>query len=113
MPDQTPHERWSDDALAPVQVGESGTYPGVPAGPVRRAALYDQAGTLLGHVWTDDREAAGFVESPGAGAAGVRAGARVWRIMADAYVAEVPAAALLNPELYAPDFRLEASGTTP
>lgn len=107
MADREPHARWADDALAPVQVEDSGTYPGVPAGPVRQAALYDPAGTLLGHVWTDDRQAAGFTESSAAGPAGVRAGARVWRIMADAYEADVPASAVLNPELYAPDFRLQ------
>ncbi|WP_113699175.1 hypothetical protein [Nonomuraea lactucae] len=106
MADQ-PHARWTDAAFAPVDVSDSGTYPGVPAGPVRRAELRDAAtGQLLGHVWADNREAAGFADSDEAGAAGVRAGARVWRILADTYQAGRPASDVLDPSLFEPDYQL-------
>ncbi|MEV4461481.1 hypothetical protein, partial [Microbispora sp. NPDC049633] len=96
MADHTPHDRWTDTALAPAQVSDSGTYPGVPAGPVRRAALYDTAGTLLGHVWTDGT-AAGFLDNDAAGPAAIRAGARGWRKQAEAHQAGRPAARLHEP----------------
>lgn len=106
------HERWTDAALAPTQVSDSGTYPGTPEGPVRRAALYD-GHTLVGHVWTDDRAAAGFLDNDDAGAAAIRAGARVWRVLADARQAGRAAGDVLDPALFAPAYRLVVSDTTP
>jgi hypothetical protein len=102
------HPRWTDAAFAPVEVSDSGTYPGVAQAPMQRAALHDATtGQLLGHVWTDNRQAAGFLDNDDAGAAAVRAGARVWRILAEAYQAGRPAGEVLDPALYeAAGFRL-------
>lgn len=111
MADHKPHTRWTDTALAPARVSDSGTYPGVPSGSVRRAPLYDGT-TLVGHVWTDGT-AAGFLDNDAAGPAAIRAGARVWRILADAHQAGRPAAEVLDPALFAPAFRLDVSDTTP
>jgi hypothetical protein len=78
------------------------TYDGAAKGAVRRAELHDQTGRLIGHVWTDGRNAAGFTTSPDTDPTAVRAGAKIWRIIADAYQRGVPAAALLDPALFRP-----------
>lgn len=98
-----PYGRWADDPR-PTDVQSPPFYSATPAGSVRRAALYT-GDVLLGHVWTDGLEAAGFLPSSQAGAAGVRAGAAVWRILSDAYTAGTPAAAVLDPALFR-DFTL-------
>ncbi|GII63554.1 hypothetical protein Skr01_36390 [Sphaerisporangium krabiense] len=99
-------EREYLDALTPVNVSTPQTYDWQAQGPVRRAALRDHDGRLLGHVWTDDLAAAGFLDEEAAGADGVRAGALMWAILRDAYAAGTPASALLDPALYAPDYVL-------
>ncbi len=73
---------------------------------VRRAPLRDRAGQVLGEVWTDGRDAAGFVPDENAGVAGIRAQSQVWRILKAAYASGRPAADVLDPDLYAPDFEL-------
>ncbi|MFI6814438.1 hypothetical protein ACIBG7_18650 [Nonomuraea sp. NPDC050328] len=98
--------RWTDAGLSPGPVSGSGTYPGIPQGPKQQAPLHDQAGLLLGHVWTDGQAAAGFSPDRAAGPAGVRASGQVWGIMRDAYVAGRPAAGVLDPSLFRPDFEL-------
>jgi hypothetical protein len=71
-------------------------------GPVRRAELYD-GDTLLGRVWTDDREAVGFLPDEEAGSAGARASARIRAIHRDAFQAHRPPSDILDPFLYAPE----------
>ena len=100
------HPRWTDAAFGRFDVSESGNYPGDVQGPVQRAELRSPDGMLLGHVWTDGFLAAGFMDDDAAGVAGVRAGARVWRILADAYAAGRPASDVLDPALYEPEFQL-------
>jgi hypothetical protein len=97
---RTPHPRWTDP-LAPRVVSTPSTYDYKAAGAVRRAGLYAADGTLLGHVWTDDRQAAGFLPAEQAGPAGVRAGGAVWAILRDAHRAGLPASDVLDSALYA------------
>lgn len=107
------HERWDDDPQ-PVDVVTPSTYTGVPAGPVRQAALVDLNGRLLGWVWTDGMQGAGWKEDqehPSADA--VRAGTYVWGMLRHCHNAGVPAAEVLDPELYEPDYRLMPASTTP
>lgn len=86
------------------------TYPAKAEGPVRRAALRDEpGGRLLGHVWTDDRQAGGFLEVESAGRAGLRAFSYVWAVQRRAYEAGRPASDLLDPALYAPMYHLDNS----
>ncbi|MCA2184646.1 hypothetical protein [Nonomuraea cavernae] len=73
---------------------------------MRRAPLKDQDGMLLGHVWTDDKDAAGFVKNEDAGRPAITAGARLWSILKDAHDAGRPASDVLDPALYAPEFEL-------
>ena len=94
-----PPGRWADDPQ-PADVTSPSFYDWQAKGPVRRAELRDASGTLLGHVWTDDQAAAGFTPAEDAGAAGIRAGAKVWRVLADCYSAGIPAADLLAPGLF-------------
>jgi hypothetical protein len=104
---KTPTGRWADDPQ-PVVVATPATYSAQAQGPVRRAELHDaETDSLLGHVWTDDQAAAGFLDEESAGAAGVRAGADVWGILRDAHQAGRPAAEVLDPALYAPAYRLD------
>lgn len=98
---EQPHPRWAGDALAPRVVSTPATYDSTPAGPVRRAPLYDGEGALLGHVWTDGQRAAGYLDREDAGPAGRRAGATVWAILRDAHRIGRPAADVLDPTLYA------------
>jgi hypothetical protein len=97
--------RWTDAGVAPTPGAESGTYSGDIQGPVRRAPLRDARGVLLGHVWTDDKKAAGFrqEQSP----ASVAAAAAIWRIHARLHAAGRPASDVLDPALYAPTYRLD------
>ncbi|MFI6295911.1 hypothetical protein ACIBEJ_30230 [Nonomuraea sp. NPDC050790] len=105
---ENPNPRFHD-YVTPVTVSRPDTYDAKPTGPVRRAALHDRRGRLLGHVWSDDRQAAGFtkIEDPEPDMA--YAGGRVRRILADAHRAGIPAARLLDPALYAPDFELRVT----
>ncbi|MDP9843261.1 hypothetical protein [Streptosporangium lutulentum] len=73
---------------------------------VRRASLRDRAGQVLGNVWTDGQEAAGFVPSENAGMAGITAQSRLWGILRNAYASGRPARDVLDPALYAPEFEL-------
>ncbi|MEW1836588.1 hypothetical protein AB0392_01350 [Nonomuraea angiospora] len=85
---------------------ENDSYDYKATGPVRQAAVYDRRGRLLGEVWTDDRQAAGFtlIDDPEPDMGYV--GGRMDRILAKAYKAGIPASELLDPALYAPDFEL-------
>jgi hypothetical protein len=104
-----PQGRWADDPQ-PVVTSTPATYAGTPEGPTRRAELHTPDGRLLGHVWTDDQKAAGFLNAESAGPEGVRAGAKVWAILRDAYRAGKPARDALNPALYRPHFTLGPVG---
>ncbi|MEU4410754.1 hypothetical protein AB0F88_40140 [Streptosporangium sp. NPDC023963] len=95
------HPRWGDDGLTGRVTHAPNIYDYQAAGPVRRAALNTPGGHVLGHVWTDDRAAAGFTPAEVAGAAGRKAGSAVWAIHRDAYAKNVPASDLLDPKLYA------------
>jgi hypothetical protein len=97
----TPYGRWADD-LSPVVGYIPDTYSHKAAGPVQRAALRAVDGQLLGHVWTDDREAAGFLPDEQAGIAGRRAATDLWVIMRECKRRDVPASELLDPSLYEP-----------
>lgn len=98
--------RWANDPQ-PVVVSTPSTYSSDAQGPVRRAGLYD-GDILLGHVWTDDQQAAGFLDNEDAGRAGVRAEALVWTILRNAAQAGRPAGEVLDPALYAPTYQLKA-----
>ncbi|MEU8102222.1 hypothetical protein AB0C18_00675 [Nonomuraea muscovyensis] len=102
---ETPNPRFYD-YVAPRFASQNDSYDFKATGPVRRAALHDRQGRLLGHVWTDDRQAAGFtrISDPEPDMAYVRG--EMLRILAEAYKTGVPASELLNPALYAPDFEL-------
>ncbi|MER5420341.1 hypothetical protein [Streptosporangium roseum] len=95
------HPRWADDALSARVVSTPDTYSSQAEGLIRQAALRDNSGLLLGWVWTDDRQAAGFLPDEAAGPAGRRAGADVWAIHRDVYQEGRPASDLLDPALYA------------
>jgi hypothetical protein len=107
MSEQTRHPRWSDDALAPALVDSPPAYDATPAGPVRRAALRDRGGLLLGTVWTDGQAAAGYTPDESAGSAGVRAGSYVWVLLTECRKRDVPADQLLDPAMFEPDYRLD------
>ncbi|WP_157246059.1 ADP-ribosyltransferase [Nonomuraea typhae] len=98
------------DYVTPISVSRSDSYGFKTTGPVRQAAVHDRDGRLLGHVWTDDRKAAGFtrIEDPEPDMA--PAGVRIRLILADAYKAGVPASDVLDPALYAPEFELRRDG---
>lgn len=102
--------RWQSGSMQPDQVYTPPGYESQPRGDVRRAALRSPGGDLLGHVWTDDRKAAGFLPAESAGSAGVRAGSHVWTVHRRAHQAGRPASDVLDPALYAPTYRL---GDTP
>ncbi|MFF4623115.1 hypothetical protein [Nonomuraea jabiensis] len=104
----TPNPRFYD-YVTPITVSENDSYDFKATGPKRRAAVYDQQGRLLGDVWTDDRQAAGFtlIDDPEPDM-GYVAG-RVDRILTDAYKAGIPASKVLDPALYAPDFELRVT----
>lgn len=100
------HPRFSETITV---VGQSaGTYSRKPddQAAVRRAALKDQDGMVLGHVWTDDKDAAGFVKNEDAGRPAIAAGARLWSILKGAYDSGRPASDVLDPALYVPEFEL-------
>ncbi|SDM31844.1 hypothetical protein SAMN05421874_15330 [Nonomuraea maritima] len=102
---ETPNPRFYD-YVTPITVSRNDSYESKTTNPKRRAALHDQRGRLLGHVWTDDHQAAGFtrIADPEPDMAYVRG--YVNRILTDAYKAGIPASELLDPALYAPDFVL-------
>jgi hypothetical protein len=108
MSEQARHPRWADDALSPAIVDSPPAYDITPAGPVRKAALHDRDGLLLGHVWTDDQAAAGYSPAESAGAAGVRAGGYVWTLLTECRKRDVPADQLLDPTMFEPVYRLDA-----
>lgn len=107
MPEPFTGGRWQPGSLQPEQVYSPPGYSASPSGQVRRAALRDHAGRLLGHVWTDGKEAAGFLPSEQAGSAGVRAGSFVWTLHRELHGRGVPAAEVLDPALYEPTYRLD------
>lgn len=98
------HPRFSE--MAPRIVSIPDTWGHVPVGPIEQADVYDSDGIRVGYVWTDGHEAAGFLEYEEAGLAGRKADSRIWKLQADAHVRGVPASQALDPQLYAPDFRL-------
>ncbi|MFD1940543.1 hypothetical protein ACFSKW_54720 [Nonomuraea mangrovi] len=100
------HPRWGPDSLQPVRVFSPPRYKAIAQGDVRKAALRDRDGRLVGHVWTDDRDAAGFL--PTESAAGTTAASYVWVLMTECAARDVPASELLDPALYAPDYMLDA-----
>lgn len=100
------HPRFSETITV---VGKSAeTYSRKPhdQAAVRRAPLKDRSGMVLGHMWTDDKDAAGFVKNEDAGRPAIAAGARLWSILKDAYDSGRPASDVLDPALYAPEFEL-------
>ncbi|MEV0593268.1 hypothetical protein [Nonomuraea cavernae] len=101
----TPNPRFYD-YVAPKFASDNDSYDFKANGPVRRAPVYDRRGRLLGDVWTDDRQAAGFsiIDDPEPDMG--YAVSRMDRILAEAYKSEIPADQLLDPALYAPDFEL-------
>lgn len=99
--------RWADDPRPdPADVNSPPFYSSDIQGPVRRAPLHAPDGPLLGHVWTDDGEAAGYLPEQAAGPAGVRAGAYVWTVLSECYRRGIPASEVLDPVLYAPTYEL-------
>lgn len=104
--DEPTHPRFAETITV---VGKTPrTYSSKPARKeaVRRAQLRDRAGRVLGEVWTDGQEAAGFVPREEAGRDGLKAQSRVWRIHRDAYASGRPARDVLDPNLYEPNFEL-------
>ena len=105
---ETPNPRFYD-YVTPITVSRPDSYGFKATGPVRRAAIHDRGGRLLGHVWTDDRQAAGFtlVDDPEPDMAPV--GHLMDHILGEAFKAGTPASELLDPALYAPDFELRVT----
>ncbi|MDR8409787.1 hypothetical protein MTP10_13685 [Nonomuraea sp. 3-1Str] len=101
----TPNLPRFHDATA-MFADENDSYDFKAKGQVRRAQVYDRRGRLLGDVWTDDRQAAGFsiIDDPEPDMG--YAESRMDRILTEAYKAGTPASQLLDPALYAPDFEL-------
>ncbi|MFC4005999.1 hypothetical protein ACFOY2_02110 [Nonomuraea purpurea] len=104
----TPNPRFYD-YVTPISVSKNDSYDFKATGPVRRAGVYDQQERLLGDVWTDGRQAAGFslIDDPEPDM-GYAVG-RMDRILTQAYKAGIPASELLDPALYAPDFELSVA----
>ncbi|MEU4575873.1 hypothetical protein [Nonomuraea sp. NPDC023979] len=101
---ENPNPRFHD--VIPAFASENDSYDFKATGPVRQAAVHDRSGVLLGHVWTDGRQAAGFTRVEDATRDMARAGGRIRRILAEAYKAGVHPGELFDPALYAPDFEL-------
>lgn len=99
------HPRWSDDALQPERTSTQMGYSSQAKGDVAEADVLAK-GKLVGYVWTDGKQAAGFVPSPGE--AGAKAQSRIWRVHADAYQAGKPAKSVLDQALYGDEFTLHA-----
>lgn len=113
MSERKPHPRWTDP-VPPKVVSTPDTYSAKAQGPVRRVELHATDGQILGHVWTDGKKAAGFLDDEAAGPDGVRAANAVWAILRDAYEDDVPASGVLDPKLYAPTYKLSpAKGDNP
>lgn len=106
MPEPFTGGRWQPGSLQPSEVYSPPGYSASPRGEVRRAGLHDPDGRLLGHVWTDGKEAAGFLPDERAGSAGVRAGSFVWTLHRELHARGVPASEVLDPALYEPAYRL-------
>lgn len=93
--------RWADDPR-PTDVHSVPGYSSDIKGEVRRAGLY-KSGQLLGHVWTDGQDAAGFLAVEEAGVAGRDAATQLFTILRDLYAEEVAADAVLDPDFYEPE----------
>ncbi|SDK34180.1 YD repeat-containing protein [Nonomuraea maritima] len=105
---ETPNPRFYD-YVTPITVSKNDSYDYKATGPVREAPVYDRHGRLIGEIWTDGRQAAGFtlIDDPEPDMGYV--GGSMDRILARAYKAGIPASELLNPALYAPDFELRVA----
>lgn len=102
-----PYGRWADDPR-PTDVHSIPGYSSDIKGEVRRAGLY-KGGQLLGHVWTDDREAAGFLPLEEAGIAGRDAATKLWTVLHDLHAVGVQATDVLDFDFFAPyGFELRA-----
>ncbi|MGW4469675.1 hypothetical protein ACWENQ_08380 [Nonomuraea sp. NPDC004354] len=100
------HARWGPGSLQPEETSAPPAYSPIAQGQVRRAQLRDRDGRLVGHVWTDNQAAAGFL--PTETAAGTTAASYVWVLMTECAARDVPASELLDPALYMPDYVLSA-----
>ncbi|MCA1195125.1 hypothetical protein [Saccharopolyspora sp. 6V] len=114
-PPPPPGSRWDDDGMAPRQVGALTTYPTTPAGPATAAPVV-LAGRVLGWIWTDHDQCAGWrpaepsTEVPAALISRMH-GAAVARL-AEFYARGVPAADVLDPDRWAP-YTLGEPGPVP
>lgn len=96
------HPRWGDSGMDPRPAGGVSRYASTTSGPVRRLPILDGPDRVLGYVWTDDSEAAGWVEvdatstSTQEGRARVRAASLVWQSLFAAYARGVPAAEVFD-----------------
>lgn len=96
------------EPLAAVPAGGAQTYSHKAKGPTRRAALRDSAdGPILGYVWSDGREAAGWLDATPRRPETSRAAAFVWRVHRHLFEQGRPAAEVLNPEHYTPMYHLD------
>lgn len=99
----TDDEKRLTEPLEPKVVSTPATYSRKADGPKRRAELRTPDGVLLGWVWTDGKEAAGFRADEKAGAAGVQAAGTVWGVMKRLCEEGVPAGEVLDdPAPYEP-----------
>ncbi|CAM3457231.1 hypothetical protein [Stackebrandtia soli] len=98
----TDENRWGD--MAPVPSGSAPGYDRTTTKPVRRIALYKR-GILMGHVWSDGENAAGFDAAEpteeNARETG-RAISYVWRVHALAHQRGEPASVVLEARFYEP-----------
>ncbi|MFE3449633.1 hypothetical protein ACFXJ8_11925 [Nonomuraea sp. NPDC059194] len=102
------HPRWGPGSLLPEEMSSPPGYSPIAQGEIRKAELRDRDGRLVGHVWTDDKQAAGFLPAEKAGSAGTTAASYVWVLMTECAARDVPASELLDPALYMPDYELRA-----
>ncbi|MBF8186328.1 hypothetical protein ITP53_11320 [Nonomuraea sp. K274] len=111
MSEQPPEgmsQRFADTPESAL-VSAPATYSAQAEGPVRRRALRDEpGGRVLGHVWTDDQRAAGWLHADPPNRETSRAGAYVWAVHRRAYSLGRPASSLLDPSLYAPMYYLDS-----
>jgi|GEM_PF-5917743 len=102
--------RWGD--TAPEFTGAAPGYDKTTARPTRRIALH-KGEMFLGHVWTDDHSAAGWLPAEPTetnAQALARARAYVWRVHALAYERGEPASAVLESRFYEPMFSVDRAG---
>jgi hypothetical protein len=80
--------------LRPAGAAATTGFSSTPQGPIRAAALSDETG-VIGMVWADSGNAAGYVPKPGS-VAGVQATGYVWTVARQLAAKKAKAAAVVD-----------------